>query len=49
MNAAAIENETAPLHECDLDTFDRMQSVNVRGVFLCMKYEIAAMLANERG
>ena len=47
VNAAAIENETAPLHECDLDTFDRMQSVNVRGAFLCMKYEIAAMLANE--
>ena len=49
VNAAAIENETAPLHECDHDTFDRMQSVNVRGVFLCMKYEIAAMLANEPG
>ena len=26
-----------------------MQTVNVRGVFLCMKYEIAAMLANEPG
>ena len=47
VNAAAIENETAPLHECDVATFDRMQTVNVRGVFLCMKYEIAAMLANE--
>jgi NAD(P)-dependent dehydrogenase (short-subunit alcohol dehydrogenase family) len=47
VNAAAIENETAPLHECDLDSFDRMQAVNVRGVFLCMKYELAAMLTNE--
>jgi len=49
VNAAAIENETAPLHECPDDDFDRMQSVNVRGVFLCMKHEIAAMLANEPG
>ena len=49
VNAAAIENETAPLHECDLDTFERIQTVNVRGVFLCMKYEIAAMLANDSG
>ncbi|MET0911190.1 MAG: SDR family oxidoreductase, partial [Ilumatobacteraceae bacterium] len=47
VNAAAIENETAPLHECDLATFERMQAVNVRGVFLCMKYELAAMLAND--
>src|SRR5262245_3231428 len=47
VNAAAIENETDPLHECADDRFDVMQSVNVRGVFLCMKHEIAAMLDNE--
>ena len=47
VNAAAIENETSPLHECDLASFERMHAVNVRGVFLCMKYEIAAMLAND--
>jgi glucose 1-dehydrogenase len=46
VNAAAIESETAPLHECDDEEFDRMQHVNLRGVFLCMKHEIAAMLAN---
>lgn len=45
VNAAAIENETAPLHECTADAFDRMQAINVRGVFLSMKYEIEAMLA----
>jgi len=28
VNAAAIENETAPLHECDLDTFDRKPLLN---------------------
>ena len=46
VNAAAIENETAALHECADDVFDRMQAVNLRGVFLSMKHEIAAMLAN---
>ena len=44
VNAAAIENETVPLHECDLANFERMQAVNVRGMFLSMKYEILAML-----
>ncbi len=47
--APAIETETAALHECDDDNFDRMQNVNVRGLFLCMKHEITAMLRNESG
>jgi NAD(P)-dependent dehydrogenase (short-subunit alcohol dehydrogenase family) len=45
VNAAAIENETASLHECDDGVFDRMHAINVRGVFLSLKYEIEAMLA----
>lgn len=49
VNAAAIETETAALHECEDDNFDRMQAVNVRGLFLSMKHEIAAMLRNESG
>lgn len=49
VNAAAIETETAALHECDDANFDRMIAVNVRGVFNCMKHEITAMLGNERG
>lgn len=49
VNAAAIENETGPLHECDEAAFDRMQAINSRGVFLCMKYEIAAMLVGGGG
>ena len=44
VNAAAIEHETVPLHECDLADFERIQAVNVRGIFLSMKYEILAML-----
>ncbi|MGA1568208.1 MAG: SDR family NAD(P)-dependent oxidoreductase, partial [Ilumatobacteraceae bacterium] len=49
VNAAAIENETAPLHQCDDDQFDRMQDINVRGLFLCTKHEIVAMLNNDNG
>ncbi|MEM8904896.1 MAG: glucose 1-dehydrogenase [Actinomycetota bacterium] len=44
VNAAAIEFETVPLAECADDDFERMMAVNVRGVFLCMKAEIRAML-----
>lgn len=49
VNAAAIENETVPLADCDEDLFDRMQAVNVRGMFLSMKYELRAMLAAGTG
>jgi NAD(P)-dependent dehydrogenase (short-subunit alcohol dehydrogenase family) len=48
VNAAAIENEHVPLHECDDAVFDRMQAINLGGVFHCMKYELAAMLAGGR-
>lgn len=49
VNAAAIENETMPLHECDVASFNRMQTINVRGAFLSMKHEIIAMLAGGGG
>lgn len=49
VNAAAIENESVPLHECDDASFDRMQAVNVRGLFLSMKAELRAMLAGSHG
>jgi NAD(P)-dependent dehydrogenase (short-subunit alcohol dehydrogenase family) len=49
VNAAAIENELVPLHETELAAFDRMQEINVRGVFLCMQHELRAMLPAGRG
>jgi len=49
VNAAAIENETQPLADCDEETYDRMLAVNLRSVFLCMKYEIQAMRTQGRG
>ncbi len=44
VNTAAVEFELLRLSECETEDFDRMMSVNLRGLFLCMKYELRAML-----
>jgi glucose 1-dehydrogenase len=49
VNAAAIEFEVDFLADLADDDFDRMISVNLRSVFLCMKHEIRAMLASGGG
>ena len=38
-----------PLHETKAEDFDRLHATNARGVFLCMKHEIAAMLSTGGG
>ena len=43
-NNAGIEGKTAPLIETDEDDFDSIINVNLKGVYLCLKYQIAAML-----
>lgn len=48
-NNAGIEGQLVPLDEIDPDQFDRTLSVNLRGVFLCMKYELKAMLKTGGG
>jgi NAD(P)-dependent dehydrogenase (short-subunit alcohol dehydrogenase family) len=48
-NAAAIDIETAPLVDCDETVFDRVIDVNLRGIFLCLKYEIRQMLKQGDG
>lgn len=48
-NNAGIEIEHQPLAESDDATFDRIMSVNVKGVWLCMKHEIAQMLKQGGG
>jgi NAD(P)-dependent dehydrogenase (short-subunit alcohol dehydrogenase family) len=48
-NNAGIEIEHLPLAESDEATFDRVMSVNVKGVWLCMKYEIRQMLKQGGG
>jgi len=48
-NNAGIELENKPTADCDEDTFDRVVDVNLKGVWLCMKYEIAQMLKQGGG
>ena len=48
-NNAGAGGVWSPLHECDAETFDRVLATNLRGVSLCMKYEIAAMLETGGG
>jgi NAD(P)-dependent dehydrogenase (short-subunit alcohol dehydrogenase family) len=48
-NNAGIEPPTKPLHEQSIEDFDKLMSINVRGLFLCMKYEIQQMLTQGSG
>jgi NAD(P)-dependent dehydrogenase (short-subunit alcohol dehydrogenase family) len=48
-NNAGIEGVVAPLHEYPDDTFDRLLQVNVKGVFLGLKYVLARMMPRGRG
>jgi len=43
-NAAGVPQRGKLLHEVELDEWDRCHAVNLRGLFLCNKYEIRAML-----
>lgn len=49
VNMAAIEGETERLADLDVFTFDRIITINLRSIFLSMKYEIRAMLSSGRG
>lgn len=48
-NNAGIDPPLKPLHEQSVDDFDKLMSINVRGLFLCMKYEIQQMLHQGSG
>jgi NAD(P)-dependent dehydrogenase (short-subunit alcohol dehydrogenase family) len=48
-NNAGIEEEHMRLADCAEDTFDRIMAVNVKGVWLCMKYQLAQMLVQGGG
>lgn len=48
-NNAGWFGPVAPLAEQDEAEFDPLFDTNVRGVFLCMKYELAHMLSRGRG
>jgi NAD(P)-dependent dehydrogenase (short-subunit alcohol dehydrogenase family) len=48
-NNAGIELESKPTAECDEDTFDRIVDINLKGVWLCLKHEIAQMVRQGGG
>ena len=48
-NNASYGQQPVPLAELAIDQFDQVTAVNLRGVFLAMKFEIAAMLETGGG
>jgi NAD(P)-dependent dehydrogenase (short-subunit alcohol dehydrogenase family) len=48
-NNAGIEGALQPTSEYDATVWDRVMSINLRGVWLCMKYEIQQMLKQGGG
>jgi len=48
-NNAGIGAPPAPLHETDLASFQRVLSVNLTGVWLCLKHEARVMLPQGSG
>ncbi len=47
MNNAGISSEAFAFHEMTLEEWQRMIAVNLTGVFLCMKHELAQMIMQE--
>jgi NAD(P)-dependent dehydrogenase (short-subunit alcohol dehydrogenase family) len=43
-NNAGIEGKNGLTHECERDNWDRVIAINLTGVWLCMKAELAQML-----
>jgi NAD(P)-dependent dehydrogenase (short-subunit alcohol dehydrogenase family) len=48
-NNAGIEETMTPLTDQTSDIFDQIMNVNVKGVWLCMKYEIPEMIRTGGG
>ncbi|MBM3222644.1 MAG: SDR family oxidoreductase [Candidatus Tectomicrobia bacterium] len=48
-NAGIGSRPRAPLHECSEESWDRVLNINLKGVWLCMKYEIIQMLTQGGG
>lgn len=48
-NNAGIEEEHMRLADCEEATFDRITAVNIKGVWLCMKYQLAQMMLQGGG
>ncbi|TAL63270.1 MAG: SDR family oxidoreductase [Bacteroidetes bacterium] len=48
-NNAGVEGISAPTQDCTIENWERTINVNLRGVWLCMKYEIPHMLKQGKG
>jgi NAD(P)-dependent dehydrogenase (short-subunit alcohol dehydrogenase family) len=48
-NSAAVSRGSGPIHEYERDVFDHTLEMCLTNTWLCMKYEIPAMLANGGG
>lgn len=48
-NNAGVEGTVAGAADLDEDVWDRVQAINVKGVWLSMKYEVPAMIARGGG
>jgi NAD(P)-dependent dehydrogenase (short-subunit alcohol dehydrogenase family) len=48
-NNAGVEGKVSTTTECTSDNWDRTINVNLKGTWLCMKYEIPEMLKNGKG
>jgi NAD(P)-dependent dehydrogenase (short-subunit alcohol dehydrogenase family) len=48
-NNAGIEGETAPTHEVTEENWNRVIDINLKGAWLCMKYELPHMLQQGKG
>lgn len=48
-NNAGIEGESAPVQDCSEENWDKTIGVNLKGVWLCMKYEIPEMIKQGKG
>lgn len=48
-NNAGIEGMQAITHECSEENWDKTVGINLKGIWLCMKYQIPDMLKNGKG
>ena len=48
-NNAGVEGISAPTHECTNENWDKTIGINLKGVWLCMKYEIPHMIKQGKG
>jgi len=48
-NQEKVSDKATQLHEIELQEWDRVLNINLRGTFVCMKHEIAQMVRQGGG